>query len=331
MVHSLPGGIDMAWETAIAAFAAVVGAGFVSGREIWVFFAMHGAAGGILACGAAVLLGLGAWRTAQTAASVPRVAPLWRTTIALFSFITLAAVLAALASLGHARLGLSPVLGGALAAVLAAVIEQHGTATLRRWQGLMLALVVLAVCLTVVFGLLRLPTAQAASPVAPIPAAIAVVGYAAYNIALASDGVRRSAVGHGRSGQWGALIGGLAAGLLLTLETVVLARSGIIVAGADLPLREMALRLHGTLAIGVELAIALASVSAAASFLQASADLFGGSWPTAGLAWLGSTFGVQAIVDRAYPAMAVVALFWLMALVWPAALADRSGPNRQGR
>ncbi len=321
----------MAWESAIAAFAAVVGAGFVSGREIWVFFAMHGAAGSLLALGAALLLGVGAWRTAQLAASVPRVAPLWSTIIAIFSFVTLSAVIAAMASLAHARFGLSPVLGGAMAAALAALVQRHGTSALRRWQGWMLLLVVLAVCGTALLGLLRLPPGEMGTAVAPVQAVLAVFGYAAYNVALASDGVRRSAAGQGIRGQRGALLGGLAAGLLLTLEAVVLARSGMTVAVADLPLREIALRLHGALGLGVELAIGLASLSAAASFLQAAADLFAGTWPTAGLAWLASMLGVQAIVDRAYPAMALVALFWLLALVWPSALADRDGPNRRGR
>ncbi len=321
----------MAWESAIAAFAAVVGAGFVSGREIWVFFAMHGATGSLLALGAALLLGLGAWRTAQTAASVPRVAPIWTAVIAVFSFITLSAVLAALASLAHARFGLSPVLGGAAAATLTAVVQRHGTSALRRWQGFMLVLVVLAVAVTALLGVVRLPPEGLPHAVAPLQAILAVFGYAAYNIALASDGVRRSATGQGVRGQRGALLGGLAAGLLLTLEAAVLARSGVTVAGADLPLREIALRVHGALALGVELAIGLASLSAAASFLQAATDLFGGVWTTAGLAWLASMLGVQAIVDRAYPAMALLALIWLLALVWPSALADRGGPNRQGR
>ena len=321
----------MAWEVAVAAFAAVVGAGFVSGREIWVFFAMHGAAGSVLALGAALLLGLGAWRTAQTAASVPRIASLWRAMLSLFSFVTLCAVVAALASLARVRLGISPVLGGAIAVLFAALAGRHGTASLRRWQGLMLALVVLAVVVTVLTGLMQLPAERAPVAVAPAQATLAVFGYAAYNIALASDGVRRSAAGLGVRGQRGALIGGLAAGLLLTLEAAVLARTGTAVADADLPLRELALRLHGALALGVEATIALASLSAAASFLQAAAELFGSTWIAAGLALLASTLGVQAIVDRAYPAMAVVALFWMLALVWPSALADRSGPNRQGR
>ncbi len=327
----MPGGRAVAWDVAIAAFAAVVGAGFVSGREIWVFFAMHGAVGSVLALGAALLLGLGAWRTAQTAMSVPRIAYVWRAMLSLFSFVTLSAVVASLASLAHARLGLSPVLGGAITVLLAALVGQNGTTSLRRWQGLMLVLVVLAVVATALLGLARLPQGRLQTAIAPAQATLAVFGYAAYNIALASDGVRRSAAGLGVRGQRGALIGGLAAGLLLTLEAVVLARTGMAVAGADLPLRELALHLHGAFALGVEAAIALASLSAAASFLQAAAELFGGTWMAAGLALLASTLGVQAIVDRAYPAMAVVALFWLLALVWPSALADRSGPNRQGR
>jgi uncharacterized membrane protein YkvI len=195
----------------------------------------------------------------------------------------------------------------------------------------MLVLVVLAVAVTALLGVVRLPPEGLPHAVAPLQAILAVFGYAAYNIALASDGVRRSATGQGVRGQRGALLGGLAAGLLLTLEAAVLARSGVTVAGADLPLREIALRVHGALALGVELAIGLASLSAAASFLQAATDLFGGVWTTAGLAWLASMLGVQAIVDRAYPAMALLALIWLLALVWPSALADRGGPNRQGR
>lgn len=321
----------MAWEVAIAAFAAVVGAGFVSGREIWVFFAIHGPIGGAMALAAALILGLGTWRTAQTAALVPRVAPAWRAMLAIFSFITLSAVVAALASLVQARFGLSAWLGGAGTVLLAALLERHGTSALRRWQGLMLVLVLLMVAATALFGIFRSPAAQHHSMIAPFQAAVAVFGYAAYNIALASDGVRRSAAGQGVRGRRGALAGGLAAGLLLTLETVVLARSGVVVAAADLPLRALALSLHGALALGVEAAIALASLSAAASFLQAAAEIFGGTWTAAVLAWLVSMLGVQALVDRAYPAMAVVALFWLLALVWPSALADGHGPNRQGR
>ena len=321
----------MAWDVAVAAFAAMVGAGFVSGREVFVFFAMHGATGALLALGATLLLALGTWRTAQTAPRVPHVAPFWRTLLAAFSFVTLSAVLAAIASLLHARMGLPAPFGGAIAALLAALVQQHGTTSLRRWQGLMLVLVVVTVLLTASLGLLKLPPAALTVAASPLQAVLAVFGYAAYNLALASDGVRRSALGQGVPGRRGAFAGGLAAGLLLTLEAVVLARSGTAIAGADLPLREVALHLHDLLGVGVEVAIALASLSAAASFLQGSADLFGGTWTTAGLAFLLSTLGVQAIVDRAYPAMAAIALLWMLALLWPSVLADRHGPNRQGR
>jgi len=330
-MHSLPGGMGVAWEVAVAVFAAVVGAGFVSGREIWVFFAMHGDLGTVLALAAAALLAAGAWRTAQTAAEAPRIALPWRVLLGIFGFVTLAAVVAALGSLAHVRLGLSPWLGGLLAALFAALAQGGGTGGLRRWQGALLILVVVAVLATAGLGLRHAAPAAAGTPGPPLQVGIGVLGYAAYNVALASDGVRRSAAGRGAEGRRGALAGGLAAGLLLTLEAAVLARSGALVAHADLPLRALALSLHGPLAISVEVAIAFASLSAAASFLQAAADVFGGTWPTAALAFLASTLGVQAIVDRAYPVMAVLALLWMLALVWPSALVGGGGPHRQGR
>ena len=321
----------MAWEAAIAAFAAVVGAGFVSGREIFVFFSMHGALGGVLALGAALLLALGSWRSAQTLPAVPRVASLWRLMIAAFSFVTLSAVLASLGSLVQVRLGLPATLGAAAAALIAAGLTRRGTVALRRWQGLLLVAVLAAVAATACLGLWRLPKAPLPMAVSPLQAILAVCGYAAYNIALASDGVRRSAKGRGARGRRGAFLGGLAAGLLLTLEAAVLAGSGMLVAHADLPLREVALQLHGLLAGAVDGAIALASLSAAASFLQACAELLGGTYAAAIMAFLASTLGVQVIVDRAYPVMATIALFWMLALIWPPALAGIARPHGQGR
>jgi uncharacterized membrane protein YkvI len=321
----------MAWEAAIAALAAVVGAGFVSGREVFVFFAAHGPLGGALAAGAALLLALGAWRTAQTLPEVPSIRPVWRLMLGAFSFVTLSAVLASLGSLVQLRLGLPAAAGAGVAALIAAVLAKGGTLALRRWQGLLLIGVLFAVAVTASLGLWRLPRAPLPMSVSPLQAVLAVFGYAAYNIALASDGVRRSARGNGMHGPRGAFLGGLAAGLLLTLEAAVLAGSGMLVAHADLPLREVAMQLHGVLAAAVDGAIALASLSAAASFLQACADFLGGPYTTAAVAFLASTLGVQVIVDRAYPVMAALALLWILALLWPPALAGPAEPHGQGR
>ena len=301
----------MAWQAVVAALPAIVGAGFVSGREVWVFFAGYGAQGEVLAGAAALLIGAGAWRLAG-GRDIAHATGCWRVALGLFSLVTLAAVLAALGSLGQLRLGLPPWIVEAAAALLVALGSSRGTAMLRRGQGLLLVLVIGLVALTAVVSLGHSGSPATAKPL-PLAALVGSVGYAAFNLALAGDGIARSTAGLGAPGQRGALIGGLAAGLLLTLEAMALARFGGALGSVDLPLRQLA-QAHGAgLAAAVDLAVALSAVSAAASFLQAAAEVFGGPWTVAGIAFATSTLGVQPIVDQGYPLMAAVASIWLVA------------------
>ncbi len=311
----------MAFEIFVATLAAVLGAGFASGREVWVFFGAHGRWALGLGIAAALLLGAAAWRTAVRAARGPdplttlfgAYRPLARFMLSLFSLLTFAAVLAVLGSLASAywHVGHAPAsLGAALAA---AALGAAGTVRQRRLQGMLLLAVLLS---GTVASLLAF--AQPPAPVAPTAldwrAVLGIFGFVAYNIALATDGIARSAASGNGRGALGGAIGGLMAGLLLTLEAAALARHGALVAHSDLPLVTLTATIHGALGGVAAATVLLAGLSAASSFAVASGSLLGGPWIAAVVAFALSLFGVQGIVDRGYPLMAAVAGAWLIVL-----------------
>ncbi|MDA8346528.1 MAG: hypothetical protein M0Z66_13760 [Thermaerobacter sp.] len=311
----------MAVETFVATLAAVLGAGFASGREVWVFFGVHGHSAALLGVLAALLLAAAAWQTAQRAARGPD--PLaalfgsYRSTgqlaLSLFSLLTFAAVLAVLGSLAHAYWHVGRAPASLAAAAAAAGLGAAGPHRQRRFQGILLLTVVVCGTAASLLALSR--------PAAPLQirdlhwqAVLGVFGFVAYNIALATDGIARSATLGDRRSALGAAFGGLIAGLLLTLESTALVRHGALVARADLPLVVLAASIHGALGALVAATVLMAGLSAASSFAVGAGSLGGGPWVSAAAAFALSLFGVQGIVDRGYPLMAAVAGVWLILL-----------------
>jgi len=315
----------MAWQALVATLAATVGAGFASGREVYVFFGANGTWAVGLGSAATLLLMVAAWCTVSKGrkaadpleALFGRYKAAGRVTLGLFSLLTLSAVIAVLGSLGRDELGLPTWLGALAAAVAAGALAGGGMGRQRVAQAIMLAAVAGFVSVAAA-GALTLP-----APPIPRPGGStwrmlsAAWGYVAYNIALATDGIARSSRGSKHAGL-AAAGGGLIAGLLLTLEAAALARHGALVGGRDLPLLALATALHGGLGHAFAAAIALAGVSASASFATAAGAMLHGQWRAAAAGLALSAFGVQGLVDRAYPWMAATAAAWLVVLLWPA-------------
>ncbi len=310
-------------EIFIATLAAILGAGFASGREVWVFFGAHGPSAVALGSLGAALLGAAAWRTVErTSGGGDPLQQLFgkhrRTAqilLGLFSLLTFAAVVAVLGSVGRVYWHLPNALGALAAAACAAAMAAAGQQRQRRFQAALLA-AVFACGLTASGIALARPAVPAAGGGLSLQAMLGVFGFAAYNIALATDGIARSAAVGGRRGAVWAAAGGLMAGLLLTLEATALSRHGALVAHRDLPLVTLAASIHGALGALAALTVVLAGLSAASSFAVAAGDLVGGPWVAAAVAFGLSLLGVQTVVDRGYPVMAAVASAWLIVLLW---------------
>ncbi len=315
----------MALDIFVATLAAVLGAGFASGREVWVFFGVHGPWAPVLGAFATTLLAAAAYRTTQRAMRdadpfgtlFGRYRAPARLVLSLFSLLTFAAVVAVLGSLGHAYWGIPQWAGSLVSAAIAAGLAAAGHYWQRRLQGLLLSGVLLCVFLASALAMGR-PSAplHVQGTAVPWGAAVGVFGFVAYNIALAADGIARSAVRGANAGPAFAAAGGLMAGVLLTLEATALSRHGALVGHADLPLVVLAASIHGLLGAVVAVTVLLAGLSAASSFAVGAGPHVRGPWGSAAAAFALSLIGVQGIVDRGYPLMAAVAGIWLGLLFW---------------
>lgn len=311
----------MIWETVVATVSAMLGAGFASGREIQVFFSAHGQAAVVLGLAATGLLSWAAARTAEIGEDrdqlslrlFARRASWARLALIGANWLTLAAVLAVLGSLGRSATGIPANVWSLLAAAAAGAISAAGGTRQRVIQGLLLLLVVAAAL--PVIGLSTVRGYAALHPAVPTAsAALGVFGFCAYNVALAADGIA-AVRGRSRARRLGALTGGLIVGLLLTLEAIALALAPARVHLAELPLVALAEDVHGALGTFLGLATVVAGVSAAASFTAAVSQAVKSPWLAALSGYLGSLLGVGALIDQGYPIMAALAAIWLFRLL----------------
>lgn len=311
----------MIWEALVATVSAMVGAGFASGREIQVFFSSHGRAAvplGLLAMG---LLMFAAARAAHLGESLAgltrrlfgRMRPAAQAFLYAANWLTLSAVLAVLGSLGRSATGLPASIWSLFAAAAAALVVGAGGTRQRAIQGLLLLVVLCAAVPVTLFG--SWLNLVALRPIMPsVPAAAGVFGFCAYNVTLAVDGIA-AVRGASRERRVGAAMGGLTVGILLTLEAIALASAPATVRLAELPLVALAGSHHGALGGLLGIAIALAGVSAAASFTSAVAPAVRSPGLAALTGYIGSLLGVGTLIDRGYPIMAGLAAIWLVRLL----------------
>lgn len=273
-----PGGIVAASAVAWTLFAAVVGAGFASGRELVLFLGRCAGAGPLTAVGVGVLIGLMA--APPGAARRPSPSPVvLRLTSVMLAWTTLAATLAALAHLAapaastHGR----SLVAAALAAWAGAALPaSRGLAPISRKVGPVIAAVVLAEALAwgaaSALDLLDATAARAAlGPPQWRPCMSGALVYAAGNALFGRAAVERlagelrlQATATRRACALGGLMVGLVAGA--GLWTVDLARSD----AHPMPLTAAAARLHpsaGLLHMALLAGAAYTTAVAAASAL----------------------------------------------------------------
>lgn len=285
------------------------------------FFSSHGRAAlplgllamGILMFAAARAAHLGESLNELTHRLFGRARPGARAFLYAANWLTLSAVLAVLGSLGRSVTGLPAPIWSLAAAVAAALVAGAGGTRQRTVQGVLLLFVLCVAVPVILFG--SWLNIAALRPILPsAPAAAGAVGFCAYNVTLAIDGIAavRGAPGTRRTG---AAVGGLIVGILLTLEAIALASAPTVVRLAELPLVALAGSYHGALGAFLGIAIALAGVSAAASFTSAVAPAVRSPRVAALTGYIGSLLGVGTLIDRGYPIMAGLAAIWLLRLL----------------
>lgn len=336
-----------AWETAAIYVGAVVGAGFASGREIFVFFVRPG--GGPLAAAAAGLcLGLAAAIFLPAAARAGcadygemcrylagRCAKACEALLSLFLFAGLAVMLAAGATLItlHSSLDYSAGVVAMAALTLAIVgFGPQGLAAVSRWLVPYLAIAVLVVAAAAV---VRAP-GTAPGPDA-VRAGINAAGvwpillYVGYNYVTGMAVLVSLPPAHPRRRSAGALIGGAALGLMLGLAASALAGRARELSEAPLPLLTLAREAGPLFAaayipaiVAAVLTTAVADAYALAQRLSRRRPWLGGAAVVA-LAMPLANQGFVTLVDRTYPLLGAIGLAFLALIFWRIA---RSKPQR---
>lgn len=327
-----------AWETAAIYIGAVVGAGFASGREIFVFFVRSG--GGPLA---AVVAGLYLGAAAALALPVAlqagcanygdfchyltrRAGKAGEALLSLFLFAGLAVMLAAGATLIALHSSLDYTTGVfAMAALTVIVISfgPRGLAAVNRWLVPYLVVAVLAVTAS---ALSRRPDAAALlnspSAGADVRGLWSLMLYVGYNFITGMAVLVSLPPAAPRQRSAGALVAGVVLGLMLGLATTALARHAPTISQTPLPLLTLAREAGQVLATAYLPALAVAIVTTAVADAYALAQRLAPVRPglagavVAGLAIPIANQGFVTLVDRAYPLLGAAGLVFLALTFW---------------
>lgn len=327
-----------AWETAAIYVGAVVGAGFASGREIFVFFVRPGG-GPFAAVAAGLCLGLAAAIFLPAAARAGcanygdmcryltgRCAKAGEALLSLFLFAGLAVMLAAGATLIalHSFLDYSAGVV-AMAALTVAIIGfgPHGLATVNRWLVPYLAIAVLTVAAS---AFVRGPGAAPLPDVAPAglsgPGLWSLLLYVGYNFITGMAVLVSLPPADPRQRSAGALVGGAALGFMLGLAATALAGRARALSEAPLPLLTLAREAGPLFAAAYIPAIVAAVLTTAVADAYALAQRLSRRRPgLAGAAVVAMAMpvanqGFVTLVDHAYPLLGTVGLAFLALAFW---------------
>jgi len=326
----------MAWETAAIYVGAVVGAGFASGREIFVFFVRSGgrpltavAAGLCLGAAAALALPI-AFESGCANYSdfcnylTRRAGKAVEALLSLFLFAGLAVMLAAGATLIALYSSFDYTAGVLAMAALTAIVVSfgpRGLAAVNRWLVPYLVVVVLAVTAST---LSRGPDTAALlnSPPAGVRCLWSLMLYIGYNFITGMAVLVSLPPVAPRQRSAGALVAGVVLALMLGLAATALARHAPAISETPLPLLTLAREAGQGIATAYLPALAVAIVTTAIADAYALVQRLAPARPglagaaVAGLAIPIANQGFVTLVDRAYPLLGAAGLAFLALTFW---------------
>lgn len=327
-----------ALETAAIYVGAIVGAGFASGREVYVFFSRHGAFGPLAAASAGLLLGIvaAAFLPAAIGAGVSDYAALCRfvagrsgraceALLSVFLFAGLSVMLAAGATVIalHAPFSYSTsVVLMALITLVFVALGSRGIAAANSWLVPYLVVAVLAVAIAAAAGATTADPLPSQPTASNAPLAWSTLLYVGYNFVTGiavllslprADAGQRAA---------GALLGGggLAA-MLAVAAGAILTRSATL-AAAPMPLLTLARAIGPVAAVLYVPAIGAAILTTAVGDAYALARRFSPGHPwLAGaasvvLAMPLANRGFVVLVDKGYPLLGMAGLVFIGLAIW---------------
>lgn len=330
------GRLATAGETAAIYVGAVIGAGFASGRELYVFFVRYGPAGPLAAVAAGLALGLAGAVFIRVAAArrISDYAGLCRNLagrlgapveaiLTLFLFAGLSVMLAAGATVITLHTPLSyPASLLAMAGITLAsiVFGARGLAAVNNWLVPYLGVAMAAVALLTVRrgGPIVLPPPTAAPPRLLWSLAL----YVGYNLITGVAVLVSLPPAAPRQRAAGAIFGGCVLGLLAALGTAAVATRGADVAGMPLPLLTLAGELGHGWGIAYVPAIFAAILTTAVGDAFALAQRLTPTRP-----WLSGLLalvlalplanqGFANLVDHGYPFLGLIGLIILSLASW---------------
>lgn len=321
-------GLTTAAETAAVYIGAVIGAGFASGRELYIFFARYGrtgplaavCAGLLLGVGGAVVLGVATRRQVSDYAGLcrslaGRAGYIIEGLLSLFLFAGIAVMLAAGATVISISTPLSygwSLLAMASVTILALVFGARGLTAVNSW--LVPYLIVVMVAVSLLTALRGPAPARGVSAASSLRLAWSLALYAGYNLITGVAVLVSLPPASARARRAGAVLGGLTLGLLAALGTAAVATRGAAARYLPLPL----LTLAGDLGPGWQIAYVPAIF--AAILTTAVGDAFAlATRLTPGRLWLSGSIavilalplanqGFATLVDRGYPLLGLLSL-----------------------
>lgn len=327
-------------ETAAIYVGAVVGAGFASGREIYIFFARHGPVAPFAAAAAGVALGAvaavflpGAMRSRVTDYATMcdyvagRRGRFLEAMLSIFLFAGLSVMLAAGATVIalHSTLGYTASLAVMAALTLGSILfGARGLAAVNNWLVPYLAVAVVAVAavsISRVPGLSGLPmSGPASAPVGPVLWYLLLyIGYNFVTGAAVLVSLPPAAPGDRAAG---GLIGGLSLGAMLGVAAAAIALRAPDIAHAPLPMLVLARAISPLGAALYVPAIGAAILTTAVADAYALAKRFAPArpWLAGGAAVLLAmplaNQGFVTLVDNGYPLLGLAGLLFVGLAIW---------------
>lgn len=328
------------FETAAIYVGAVVGAGFASGREIYIFFVRHGSAGPLAAAAAGLMLGLAAacFLPAATRAGAEDYATMcdyvagrWGGVAAALLSVFLFAGLSVMLAAGATVIALhTSVTYSASVVAMAAittgfvVFGSRGIAAVNNWLVPYLIVAVLLVAGATLAGSpagAGRPDALTVNLLIGAPA-LSLLLYVGYNFVTGVAVLLSLPPACPRQRANGALLGGVALGAMLGLAAAALATQASEIAHLPLPLLDLARALGPAASVLYVPAIGAAILTTAVADAYALARRFSPERPW--LAGLGAIVlamplanqGFVTLVDNGYPLLGLAGLMFLGLAIW---------------
>ncbi|MGE5559935.1 MAG: hypothetical protein ACM3XN_02635 [Chloroflexota bacterium] len=327
-----------ALETAAVYVGAIVGAGFASGREIYIFFVRRGDPGLAAAVAAGLLLGAAAalflppaLRAGATDYSGMcryvggRLGRTIEAVLSLFLFAGLAVMLAAGATVTASYLPLSysaAVLAMALVTAGFVVAGPRGVTGVNNWLVPYLTLAVLAVSVTALNDAPPAGANAAAELCAPAPAISSLLLYVGYNFVTGAAVLISLPPASARQRAGGALLGGVSLSVMLGVAALAMRPLGATIAHQPLPLLDLARGLGPRWALLYVPAIGFAILTTAVADAYALARRFSPTRPwLAGVAAVAlavplANRGFVTLVDNLYPLLGLIGLLFVVLAIW---------------